>query len=205
MGGTARLDAQGLKSKCRTITSGRLWGGKPFARGALYLMLQNRIYRGEIVHKQPSYPGERNSGGLRTVSSPRGARSLTEMTMDDKEGYSSEIAAESVGERLGSPPPDAGEQTPRPAATSAGSEARVAVKTAESIGERVGDAYADATPQEARERSRNAVRLRHGATQAGAQAAGGGLSRQFDQHTFSVFTAFAVGYAAALFIHRRSQ
>ena len=27
-------------------------------RGALYLMLQNRIYRGEIVHKERSYPGE---------------------------------------------------------------------------------------------------------------------------------------------------
>ncbi len=25
---------------------------------ALYLMLQNRIYRGEIVHKNNSYPGE---------------------------------------------------------------------------------------------------------------------------------------------------
>jgi DNA invertase Pin-like site-specific DNA recombinase len=52
------LDAQGLKSKCRTSTSGRLWGGKPFVRGALYLMLQNCIYRGEIVHKERSYPGE---------------------------------------------------------------------------------------------------------------------------------------------------
>jgi len=88
-------------------------------------------------------------------------------------------------------------------ATSAGPEARVAVKTAESIGERAGDAYADATPQEARERSRNAVR--RGATRAGAQAGGGGLFRQFDQQTFSVFAAFALGYAAALFIHRRSQ
>ena len=28
------------------------------ARGALYLMLQNRIYRGEITHKGNSYPGE---------------------------------------------------------------------------------------------------------------------------------------------------
>jgi hypothetical protein len=123
--------------------------------------------------------------------------------MDEKKGYSSEIAAEAVGERPGSPPPDAGEQTPRPAATSAGPEARVADKTAESLGERAGDAYADATPQEARERSRNAVR--HGVTQDGAQAGGGGLSRPFDQRTFSVFAAFALGYAAALFIHRRSQ
>jgi site-specific DNA recombinase len=52
------LDAQGLTSKRWMSASGRLWGGKPFARGALYLMLQNRIYRGEIVHKERSYPGE---------------------------------------------------------------------------------------------------------------------------------------------------
>lgn len=38
--------------------SGRLIGGKPFSRGALYLMLQNRLYRGEIVHKRQSHPGE---------------------------------------------------------------------------------------------------------------------------------------------------
>ena len=28
------------------------------ARGALYLMLQNRLYLGKIVHKDKSYPGE---------------------------------------------------------------------------------------------------------------------------------------------------
>jgi site-specific DNA recombinase len=38
--------------------AGRRWGGKPLARGALYLMLQNRIYRGEIVHKDQHYPGD---------------------------------------------------------------------------------------------------------------------------------------------------
>src|SRR5467141_3331605 len=52
------LDARSIHSKLRTSASGRLRGGKPFARGALYLMLQNRIYRGEIVHKELSYPGE---------------------------------------------------------------------------------------------------------------------------------------------------
>jgi site-specific DNA recombinase len=52
------LEAQGITSKCRTSASGRLRGGQPFSRGALYLMLQNRIYRGEIVHKERSYPGE---------------------------------------------------------------------------------------------------------------------------------------------------
>jgi site-specific DNA recombinase len=52
------LDAQDLASKSWMSASGRHWGGRPFARGALYLMLQNRIYRGEIVHKERSYPGE---------------------------------------------------------------------------------------------------------------------------------------------------
>ena len=33
-------------------------GGKSFSRGALYLMLQNRIYRGEIVHQDAAYPGQ---------------------------------------------------------------------------------------------------------------------------------------------------
>jgi site-specific DNA recombinase len=52
------LEAQGITSKCWTSASGCFRGGKPFSRGALYLMLQNRIYRGEIVHKEQSYPGE---------------------------------------------------------------------------------------------------------------------------------------------------
>jgi site-specific DNA recombinase len=51
------LDAIGIVSKLRTDSHGRQTGGKPIARGALYLMLQNRIYRGEIVHKDKAYPG----------------------------------------------------------------------------------------------------------------------------------------------------
>jgi site-specific DNA recombinase len=52
------LDEAGIVSKRRTAPDGRPYGGKPIARGALYLMLQNRIYRGEIVHKDEAYPGE---------------------------------------------------------------------------------------------------------------------------------------------------
>ncbi len=52
------LDAQGIVSKPRNASDGTRYGEKPLARGALYLMLQNRIYRGEIVHKDKSYPGE---------------------------------------------------------------------------------------------------------------------------------------------------
>jgi site-specific DNA recombinase len=52
------LDRERVVSKVRTDKFGRRTGGKPLARGALYLMLQNRIYRGKIVHKENSYPGE---------------------------------------------------------------------------------------------------------------------------------------------------
>jgi site-specific DNA recombinase len=52
------LDGAGIVSKVRTASDGSRYGGRPIARGALYLMLQNRIYRGEIVHKGKSYPGE---------------------------------------------------------------------------------------------------------------------------------------------------
>src|ERR1700738_4672974 len=51
-------DATGVRSKSWISTAGRRWGGKPLARGALYLMLRNRIYRGQIVHKEQYYPGE---------------------------------------------------------------------------------------------------------------------------------------------------
>jgi DNA invertase Pin-like site-specific DNA recombinase len=52
------LDAASIVSKHRTVPNGRHYGGKSFARGALYHMLQNRIYHGEIVHKDQAYPGE---------------------------------------------------------------------------------------------------------------------------------------------------
>ena len=52
------LDRDGVVSKARADKYGRTTGRRPLARGALYLMLQNRIYRGEIVHKESSYPGE---------------------------------------------------------------------------------------------------------------------------------------------------
>jgi DNA invertase Pin-like site-specific DNA recombinase len=52
------LEARGIKSKSWTSASGRLIGGKPFSRGALYLILQNRTYLGEIVHKGQAHPGE---------------------------------------------------------------------------------------------------------------------------------------------------
>jgi len=54
----AELEAQGQKSKSWTSAAGRVIGGKPFSRGALYLMLRNRVYRGEIIHNGQSHPSE---------------------------------------------------------------------------------------------------------------------------------------------------
>jgi DNA invertase Pin-like site-specific DNA recombinase len=54
----AELDDAGIRSKCRTYADGTVCGGHKLSRGALYLMLQNRIYRGEITHSGNAYPGE---------------------------------------------------------------------------------------------------------------------------------------------------
>jgi site-specific DNA recombinase len=53
----AELDRLGVVSKRREGAGGALSGGKRFSRGALYLMLQNRLYRGEVAHKDKIYPG----------------------------------------------------------------------------------------------------------------------------------------------------
>ena len=56
-----RLERDGVVGKVRIDRYGRETGGKPLACGALYHLLQNRIYRGEIVHKEQSYPGEHDA------------------------------------------------------------------------------------------------------------------------------------------------
>jgi len=60
----AELEARGINSKSWTSAAGRVIGGKPFSRGALYLILRNRIYRGEIVHKGQSHPGEHRRSSI---------------------------------------------------------------------------------------------------------------------------------------------
>jgi site-specific DNA recombinase len=54
----AELDRQDIVSKRREGSCGRLAGGQHFSRDALYLMLQNRLYRGDIVHQGEAYPGQ---------------------------------------------------------------------------------------------------------------------------------------------------
>src|SRR3984893_10333170 len=48
----------GIVSKRRQGAGGELSGGKRFSRGALFLMLQNWLYRGNVAHKEKIYPGQ---------------------------------------------------------------------------------------------------------------------------------------------------
>ena len=54
----AELDAAAIRSKRRVRPDGTEYGNQRFSQGALYLMLQNRTYRGEATHKGSAYPGE---------------------------------------------------------------------------------------------------------------------------------------------------
>jgi site-specific DNA recombinase len=54
----AHLERRRVLSKVRISPSGQEAGGGSHSRGALYKLLANRIYIGEIFHKGNSYPGE---------------------------------------------------------------------------------------------------------------------------------------------------
>jgi DNA invertase Pin-like site-specific DNA recombinase len=54
----AHLEQRRVPSKVRTSSSGQKAGGGSYSRGALYKLLANRIYIGEIFHKGNTYPGE---------------------------------------------------------------------------------------------------------------------------------------------------
>ncbi len=51
------LRLRGHHSPKRTTATGKAFGGVPFSRGQLYLMLKCQTYRGEIAHKGVVYPG----------------------------------------------------------------------------------------------------------------------------------------------------
>jgi DNA invertase Pin-like site-specific DNA recombinase len=52
------LKREGIRSKARLNRKGESTGAQPFGRGALFHLLKNRIYIGEIVHRGESYPGQ---------------------------------------------------------------------------------------------------------------------------------------------------
>ncbi len=51
------LDQAGIRSKVRIAKNGKRSGGESFSRGALYTLLGNPIYIGEVRHKGTRYPG----------------------------------------------------------------------------------------------------------------------------------------------------
>ena len=76
------LRRAGHTTKSWTTQDGKHRPGKPIDKGAIYKILNNRVYLGEAVHKGTSYPGEhagdhrsRRPGTRCTPSSPR-TRSL---------------------------------------------------------------------------------------------------------------------------------
>ena len=48
---------QGIRSKRHVTKKGRVMGDQPFSRGALFHLLKNRLYLGEIVHRGKVSPG----------------------------------------------------------------------------------------------------------------------------------------------------
>jgi DNA invertase Pin-like site-specific DNA recombinase len=52
-----QLDQKQIRSKARVSAAGRTYGGATYSRGALYHLLNNRIYIGEIVHRGIVHPG----------------------------------------------------------------------------------------------------------------------------------------------------
>src|SRR6266849_4896400 len=55
------LKAKGIRSKRRVSHAGRASGGFLYSRGALYDILRNRLYLGEIAHRGAVYAGEQEA------------------------------------------------------------------------------------------------------------------------------------------------
>jgi site-specific DNA recombinase len=53
----AELQRRGILSKRWTSSSGRTWGGAKISRGALYWLLRNPVYVGQVAHKGHIYEG----------------------------------------------------------------------------------------------------------------------------------------------------
>jgi DNA invertase Pin-like site-specific DNA recombinase len=100
------LDRSSIVSKRRKDASGRCAGGVAFTRGALYLLLQNRIYRGEIVHKGEAYGGEHEpiiDADLWTTVAARLAQNRHERQLGSRSDEPSLLAGvlfDAAGQRL---------------------------------------------------------------------------------------------------------
>jgi site-specific DNA recombinase len=52
------LRERNIRTKCRLLSTGATRGGIPFGRGALYYLLSNHFYIGEVKYKNEILPGE---------------------------------------------------------------------------------------------------------------------------------------------------
>jgi len=82
------LDADGIVSKRRQFEDGRCVGGLPISRGALYQILRNRLYRGEIAHR-----GEIHQGNHEVIVDP----DLWDEVQRDLEGRSARVRGKRSG------------------------------------------------------------------------------------------------------------
>ena len=55
------LDVKGIRSKQRVTAKGLTLGGTPFSRGAMFHLLQNRVYVGDIIHKGERFDGQHDA------------------------------------------------------------------------------------------------------------------------------------------------
>ena len=53
----AELERRGIRTRIRTLSTGRQVGGRPIRKNILYRMLSNPLYIGRIRHKDQTYPG----------------------------------------------------------------------------------------------------------------------------------------------------
>jgi hypothetical protein len=161
----------------------------------------------DTAKEKTETPSEREEGAVRQAAEP-----------DVSQAKADAIAAEAVGEKERSATPEAAQHkagTPpevavQQAAMPAGSQAGMAEITAASVGERVGDAYADTggdqvgkPPGETVEKAAPVGSSADDLLSAGRQAARV-VSRPFNEQPFlMMLLGIAVGYVAALLIHRR--
>jgi len=52
------LQERGVLTKRRELKDGRVFGSQPFSRGALAHLLKNRVYIGDVTHRDQAYAGE---------------------------------------------------------------------------------------------------------------------------------------------------
>ena len=52
------LERRRIRTKVRTSADGGVFGGKHYSRGALYKLLNNRLYIGQIAHRGETYAGQ---------------------------------------------------------------------------------------------------------------------------------------------------